>query len=215
MYGIGDTEIDITDNPGFNYKLDRPVEYEILTPGENFSVGDYNFEILDLKGHTPGHIGLYEKNHKILFGADTVLDPITPNITFWGFKYKDILGEYMDTLRYLRSMDIDYIFPTHRKIITDHVTRIDELLHHHYVRMQEILDVMDYDKQYTVRDISAVITWNIRADSWDDFPKPQKWFATGETMSHMEHLYSKGYLKMIDDNGTLKFNKLKNSIEQA
>ena len=30
---------------------------------------------------------------------------------------------------------------------------------------------------------------------WVDFPLPQKWFATGETLSHLQHLERKGLVK--------------------
>ncbi|MDO4778931.1 MAG: MBL fold metallo-hydrolase [Tissierellia bacterium] len=212
LYGIQEGEFVIEDNPGFNFKLSRPVKYEVLEIGSIFKVGDFNFEIVDLKGHTPGHIGLLDREKKILFGADTILDPITPNITFWGNNHENILGTYMDTLRMIREWDLDYVFPSHRKIITNHIERIDTLIHHHYLRMQEILDSMEYDKEYTIRDLSSKITWKIKADSWDDFPKPQKWFATGETMSHADCLVHSGHLQVNDSDGTLMFKKLKDRV---
>ena len=214
LYGLIEHEIEISDNPGFLYRLTKQVDVIELKEGDHYKIGDYDFEIVDLPGHTPGHIGLYDKAHKIIFSADTILDPISPNITFWGFKYPDILGTYIKTLKKVRSMDIDMVFPSHRKIIKDHVKRIDELLDHHKVRSQEILDAMIEGHEYTVRDISARITWKIRADSWDTFPKPQKWFAAGETMSHMEHMTHTGHLSMENKGGVLKFKKSKDRIDE-
>lgn len=212
LYNISDEELSITDNPGYKFKLDHSLTFEILDIGSNLNVGEYSFEIVDLKGHTPGHIGLLEKKHKFLFGADTVLDPITPNITFWTFKYKDILGTYISTLKKVRTMDLDIIFPTHRKIIYNPKERIDELINHHYLRMQEILDSMNEDRTYCVREISSKITWKIKADGWNNFPKPQKWFVAGETMSHIDHLVNLGYISMKEKNGTLFFKKIKNKL---
>lgn len=213
LYGVDEDEMTILDNPGYNFKLDRPVKFLPLSFGEFFKVGDYNFEILDLKGHTPGHIGLYDKENKIIFSADTILDPITPNITFWGFDYPDILGTYFNTLLKLKSLDLKYVFATHRRIIDNHTERIDELFEHHKSRLQEILDVMEKDNEYTIKELSSKITWKIKANNWDDFPKPQKWFATGETMSHAEHLIYTKHLKMQNKNGVLYFKKINNTIE--
>lgn len=213
LYGVDEDEMTIADNPGYNFKLDHPVEFIELKFGDTLKIDDYEFEVLNLKGHTPGHIGLYDKNHKILFGADTVLDPITPNITFWGFEYPDILGTYFKTLSKLNKMDLKYIFSSHRRIIDNHKERIEELFIHHKNRLQEILDVMDSDKEYTIKELSSMITWKIKADNWNEFPKPQKWFATGETMSHAEHLLYTGNLSMKNKNGILYFKKLKNTIE--
>jgi hypothetical protein len=39
------------------------------------------------------------------------------------------------------------------------------------------------------------MTWNIVYDSWELFPVSQKWFATGETISHMKYLEGKGVIR--------------------
>lgn len=213
LYGVDEDEMTIADNPGYNFKLEHTVEFDELKIGEIIEIANFKFEVIDLKGHTPGHIGLYDKEHKILFGADTVLDPITPNITFWGFKYPDILGTYVNTLLKLKTLNLDYIFSSHRKIIDNPTERIEQLLEHHKNRLQEILTVMDRNREYTVKEISSKITWRIRANNWDEFPKPQKWFATGETMSHMEHMVYTGHLTMVNKNGVLYFKKEKDTIE--
>ncbi|MDO5026806.1 MAG: MBL fold metallo-hydrolase, partial [Tissierellia bacterium] len=213
LYGMDEDEVDVIDHAGYAFKPEKQIEFIELNPGDTLKVGDYKFDILDLKGHTPGHIGLYEKDHKILFGGDTVLDPITPNITDWGKEYDDILGTYLVTLRTLLSMDLKYIFPSHRQIIVDHKNRVEQLISHHYLRMQEILDAMDFNKEYTVKEVSAHISWRIKAKGWENFPKAQKWFATGETMSHMEHLVKQKFLSMREDDGVYKFTKLKERVK--
>lgn len=208
LYGMQDNEIHIKDNPGYRYCLKKEFDFEILKDGDMLKVGEYAFEIIDLIGHTPGHIGFYDKNHKILISGDTVLDPMTPNITYWGKKYKSILGSYLKTLEKLKTFDIKLILPTHRKIIYNPYERMDQIIHHHYERMQEILDVMEIGKEYTVRDLSSLISWRIKADTWEDFPKSQKWFATGETMAHAEYLANLGYLNMTYRKGTVLFSRL-------
>ncbi|NQG96903.1 MBL fold metallo-hydrolase [Streptococcus suis] len=215
LYGIWDQEMAIEDNPGYRFCLDRPVPFQVLEIGSHFQFGNFDFEILDLIGHTPGHIGLYDRDKQILFSADTVLDPITPNITFWGWEYPNILRTYMETLGRLRKMPNITLFPGHRKVIDDHVSRIDQLIDHHFERMQEILDAIGADEKVTVRDVSSRIKWRIKADSWDQFPKPQKWFASGETMAHLDYLVESGHLSMTLDKGVLYFKKLQTCISKG
>lgn len=212
LYGMEADEIMTGENPGYKHRLTKTIDYIELEIGEFFEVGDYRFEILDLSGHTPGHLGFYDKEQKILLSADTILDPITPNITFWGFEYPDILNTYVETLYRLKELEIDQALATHRKIITNHVERIDELVLHHDERLQEILDVMAFDEEYTVRDVSAKISWRIRADNWEEFPKSQKWFATGETMAHLHRLVNTGCVEMREEVGCLYFSKVKKEI---
>ncbi|HZK22779.1 MAG TPA: MBL fold metallo-hydrolase [Atopostipes sp.] len=212
LYGMEEDEIMTDENPGYKHRLTKTIDYIELKIGDFFEVGDYCFEILDLSGHTPGHLGFYDKEAKIILSADTILDPITPNITFWGFEYPDILNTYVGTLYRLQKLKIDQALATHRKIITNHVERIDELVLHHDERLQEILDAMNNEEDYTVREISANISWRIRADNWDEFPKSQKWFATGETMAHLHRLVNTECVSMTEREGTLYFKKLQNKI---
>lgn len=212
LYGMEEDEIMTDENPGYKHRLTKTIDYIELEIGDFFEVGDYRFEILDLSGHTPGHLGFYDKEAKIILSADTILDPITPNITFWGFEYPDILNTYVETLYRLQELEIDQALATHRKIITNHVERIDELVLHHDERLQEILDAMNDEEEYTVREISAKITWRIRADNWEEFPKSQKWFATGETMAHLHRLVNSESVDMNEREGTLYFKKRQDKI---
>ncbi len=56
-------------------------------------MGDYKFTVIDIPGHTPGHIALYDPSKKVMISGDHILDPITPNIAFWGFEW-NILDVY-------------------------------------------------------------------------------------------------------------------------
>ena len=211
-----ENEVGLEDNPGYKYKIKSPIKFETLNIGDVIKAGDYNLQIVDLEGHTPGHIGLLEKEKNFLFGADTVLDPITPNITFWGYEWKDILATYMSTLKRLRDLNLDFILPTHRAIIKNPNHRIDELIYHHFLRLQEILDSMEENRDdYTIREISKNISWRVRAKNWDEFPKSQKWFATGETMAHVEYLVIRGFIEERKENGVLNFKKIKKDINSS
>src|SRR5699024_10303723 len=114
LYEMEEDELITDENPGYKHRLKKTIDYIELEIGKYFNVGDYHFEILDLSGYTPGHLGFYDKDKKILLSAHTILDPITPNITFWGFEYPDILNTYIETLRSLTNLEIDLALATHR-----------------------------------------------------------------------------------------------------
>ncbi|WP_197114273.1 MBL fold metallo-hydrolase [Facklamia lactis] len=200
------------DNPGYALRLGRKLDYIELKIGELFQVGEYTFKVMDLKGHTPGHIGLYDAENGQIFSADTVLDPITPNITYWGEDYPNILGSYLDTLRSLIQLDLKVMYATHRKIIDNPRQRMEDLIQHHYERLQEILDAMNPEESYTVEDVSAKITWRVKVKSWSDFPKSQKFFATGETMSHLDYLVHSGHVEQRVEDETYYFTKVKDQL---
>lgn len=205
----------LDENPGFAFKSDDTFDFIPLEIGQDFVVGPYTFKVLDLIGHTPGHIGLYEEDHRFIFSADTVLDPISPNITYWGPEYPDILNAYIKTLRKLQALGLKQMFATHRKIIDNPNERMDEIIHHHHLRLQEILDAMTEDKDYSVEELSSRITWRVKIDKWEDFPKSQKFFATGETMAHLDYLAHSGHVAMKQEDYTFLFRKLIDTVESV
>lgn len=183
----------------FGRKQTGPIEFFPLSEGSQLVLGDYCFEVIDIPGHTPGQIGLYEKTHKLFFCGDHILDEITPNITFWEFEH-DILATYFKSLNKVYAFNIDYLFTAHRKIIRDHQKRITELIDHHDVRLKEILDILSEGRKSPV-EMAAAMHWDLSHKSWDDFPHPQKWFASGEALSHLEHLVHIGLIDRVEECG--------------
>lgn len=61
----------------FDCKLAAPAECDgdidtVLSDGDVFSFGNLEFQIIQTKGHTAGHIVLFEPTRKILFSGDTL-----------------------------------------------------------------------------------------------------------------------------------------------
>lgn len=207
LFSLTQDNINFDDHPGYKYCPKEPVDFELLHENDEINIGEFNFKVINIPGHTPGHIGLYEEKHKLFFGGDHVLGRITPNIAFWGFQYGDMLEVYLQNLRKIYDYDINYLFPAHRFIIKDHKARIDELISHHESRLDEVMNIIK-DKKQTVRDTAAAMHWELRYDKWEDFPNPQKWFAAGEAMSHLEHLLYMGKAERTEEDGVLYY-KLK------
>ena len=44
----------------------------LLTEGEEITVGDSSWKVLDVPGHSPGHIALYEENNKLCLAGDVL-----------------------------------------------------------------------------------------------------------------------------------------------
>lgn len=206
MFDLGKDKVSFEDHPGYRYCPKEPVEFKTVKEGDSINLGQYSFRVIDIPGHTPGHIGLYEQKHKIFFCGDHILDRITPNIAFWGFD-QDILSIYFKNLMKVYDYDIDYLLAAHRNVIRDHRKRIDELFAHHRKRLAEIEELIRH-RPRTVRDTASSMHWDLKYDRWEDFPNPQKWFAAGEAMSHLENLYFTGKAERSMIDGILNY-KLK------
>ncbi|SDX13485.1 MBL fold metallo-hydrolase [Tepidimicrobium xylanilyticum] len=203
LFDLERDNISIDDHPGYKYCPKKPIDFIPLEEGQILTIGNYKLEVVDIPGHTPGHIGLYEREHRLFFGGDHVLNRITPNISFWGFN-GDILSIYFESLKKVYDYSIDFLFSSHRSIVTAHRKRIEQLLKHHAERLNEIRGIIK-DKKMSIRDVASKMHWDLRCDSWEYFPSPQKWFASGEAMSHLEHLAYIGEAERTEKNGILYY----------
>lgn len=183
-------------HPAVLYGPKKPIEVEFVKEGDRITIGDYCFEVISIPGHTPSHTALYERNAKLLFSGDHILDKITPNISFWHMKYGDILGTYLNSLEKVYQLEVDMVFPSHRIRISDHRRRIDELRRHHQDRLEDIMNILFDGKEKTVAEIAADMHWDFRAKDFESFPPNQKWFASGEAMAHLIHLKYKNLVEM-------------------
>lgn len=195
IQGLMDENLDINDHPGYKNRPKETFPYKKINSGNKLKLGEFDFVFIDEAGHTPGMLGLYEKDKKVLFCGDHILGKITPNITWWGEKYGDSLKTYLENLEKIKDYDIKHLYSSHRFLIEDVNKRIDELKCHHKKRLEESLSIVKKYKNISTRDVSKNLNWDIRAKDWNDFPDSQKWFAVGEAQAHLAYLENKGLIK--------------------
>lgn len=202
-YGLEKYGILIENLPGYRYRPEKLSCCHPLAEGDQLRYGDYVFSVVDIPGHTPGHIGLYEPNQGLFFCGDHILNSITPNITLWNYGL-DSLAQYLASLAKVRSMDIRRLFTAHREGVEDYKTRIDQLIGHHHKRLQEIMNILEQGDK-SACEVASLMKWEIRAKSWEDFPIAQKSFATGEAASHLEYLFHGGQIHRTCTEGVMYY----------
>ncbi|MDD4780637.1 MAG: MBL fold metallo-hydrolase [Tissierellia bacterium] len=205
LQGLEKDNLNLEEHPGYKYRPSKKLKYISAEEGDSFNIGEYNFKVINLQGHTPGLMGLYEENHKILFCGDHILGEITPNITYWGEGYGDSLGKYMESLDKVYNMDVLHLFSSHRLLVKNHRERIAEIKKHHEKRLHEASNVLLKYGSSTVRTVTKNLHWDIRSKDWNDFPNSQKWFAAGEAQAHLERLRELGEVKSELINGIIYY----------
>ena len=173
-------------HPGFKFKSEWIPELSILSDNDTVKVGDFLFKCIETRGHTRGHTCLYEASKKIFVAGDHILNDITPNIQCWSDQ-ENPLGDYLASLDKVRDLEVDLVLPGHRRLFRNHRERIEELERHHSQRIQEVLKILKGGPQNAFQ-VASKMTWDIAIESWDLFPLAQKWFATGEAISHLRYL---------------------------
>lgn len=179
-------ELPYEEHPGYRGGSGGRVEFCHLREGDKLVIGDYAFYVVSLPGHTPGQQGLHEREERILFCGDHILQKITPNINSWDAEH-DYLGLFLENLQKVRKMDLRLLLPGHRALIEDHVTRVDELAAHHQNRLERIMEMLT-EGEKTVYEVALGIKWDFGTSFFGDFPNEQKWFAGNEVYAHLEHL---------------------------
>lgn len=190
----------IQSHPGREFGSEWIPELSVLEDGDLIRAGDYSFRCVSTPGHSRGHTCLYEPEKRILVAGDHILIDITPNIQCWADDY-DPLRDYLTSLDKVNDLDIELVLPGHRRLITDHKGRIAELKEHHRKRLEEVLGILT-DEPQTAYEVASRMTWDIKCNSWEDFPRAQKWFATGEAIAHLRYLQREGSI-LQRNQGTL------------
>ncbi len=183
----------LSQHPGFKYGTDWIPSLNLLNDDDVLAVGNYRFSCVHTPGHTQGHTCLYEPTHRFLIAGDHLLEDITPNIQCWS-EDTDPLKDYLESLDKVYPLAVDQVLPGHRRLFENFTGRITTLKGHHEQRLKEVADILTHADPMSAFAVAARMTWDIKADSWDAFPVPQKWFATGEALSHLRYLENKNII---------------------
>jgi glyoxylase-like metal-dependent hydrolase (beta-lactamase superfamily II) len=190
-------------HPAAKYAAEWIPELKVLEDGDQIQVGDYHFKCVATPGHTMGHTCLYEPDKKVLVAGDHILIDITPNIQCWSDEQNPLM-HYLSSLDKVAGLQVDLVLPGHRRLIMDHQARVEELKNHHALRLEEVLTILRRGAM-TAFQVAARMTWDLNCDHWNAFPVAQKWFATGEAISHLRFLEDEGKLRLEADDKLTKY----------
>lgn len=185
-------------NPARAYAPDYLFKARTVTDGDIITVGDIQLNVIKTPGHTPGHTCLYIEENSILFSGDHILFDITPNITMWQH-VDDSLGNYLKSLDMISKLNIQLTLPGHRGNDMDVYERIAQIQKHHDYRINQTYEIIRSNPGLNACEIGAKMTWSMRGKNWDEFPIQQKWFAIGETISHLDYLVLRGKIIRHDE----------------
>ena len=194
-------------HPGRKYVLENRLDFTYINEDDVLEYGGYHLHPIITPGHTPGMACLYDPDAKIFFCADHILGTITPNISV-EICDENPLRSYLESLERVDKLEVDLLLTAHGTPVDDMHERIHELKKHHKERLNEAESLLG-DEWKNAYEVARDMTWEIDCKSWDDFPKPQKWFATGEAISHLQYLTSYGRTERKEVNGIYVYRKVR------
>lgn len=184
-------------HPGKIYASPKPLPFTPVSEGQVIVYGAYSFTVVEVPGHTPGHLALYEPERHFLISGDHVLGSITPNITAWE-GVTDSLGDYLHSLNKVLRLPVNQSYPGHRGIIPNTHERVRQLQEHHAQRLNEAHEIVARMGSASAFAVASQMRWALRG-TWETYRVQQQCFAVGEAVTHLDHLAILGRLQRRED----------------
>jgi glyoxylase-like metal-dependent hydrolase (beta-lactamase superfamily II) len=129
-----------------------------------------------------------------------VLPHITPSVGFEAELAHSPLGDYLDSLRMVRGMPDRRLLPAHGPVSPSVHARVDQLLEHHAVRLDE-MEAAVAAGAGTGFETAAQLTWTRRGRRLDELDLFNRCMAIAETSAHLDLLSEQGRLKRTEVDG--------------
>jgi glyoxylase-like metal-dependent hydrolase (beta-lactamase superfamily II) len=168
-----------------------------LEAGEH-PVGERTLRVVPTPGHTKGHVVFLDETAGLLFAGDHVLPHITPSI---GFELADPglpLGEFLDSLRLVRSFPDAVLLPAHGPAGGGTHARVAELLAHHDHRLDQAMIAIG-SRTLDALEVAGLLTWTRREHRLGDLDVFNRMLAVCETAAHLDLLVARGRLAETTD----------------
>jgi glyoxylase-like metal-dependent hydrolase (beta-lactamase superfamily II) len=166
-----------------------------LSGGERLATAIGNLEVIHTRGHSPGHLCLYNADHRLLLSGDQILEHITPNIGFQSDH--DALGEFLSSLDRLAALDADLILPSHGSPFRGHRAWVEQTKKHHGERCAQIEAALAAEPK-TAHELVGDL-WNRKLSAFHHR------FAAFEVLAHLEYLKQRGRLEARRDGQALRW----------
>lgn len=177
---------------------------EWLSGTTKLDLGERTLIAVPTPGHTEGHVVFVDEQAGVLFAGDHVLPHITPSIGFQPAPAKLPLGDYLDSLRLMRTYPDLRLLPAHGPVADSVHARVDELLSHHDERLAATLAAVR-DGAGTAYEAARRLGWTRRHRRFDDLDLFNQTLAAGETSAHLDVLVVRGELRSSTVDGVAEY----------
>jgi len=169
-------------------------------------LGARRLDALSTPGHTQGHYVFADGEASLLFAGDHVLSTITPSIGFEPAYVQQPLRDYLSSLAKVRALPDMKLLPAHGPVTDSSHTRIDELVAHHDVRLDQSLRALDSGAS-TAWEVAGELPWTRHERTREDLGPFDGVLAAFETLAHLELLALQGKVNRIGGS-TVRFEPL-------
>jgi len=157
-------------------------------------VGDREFEVIPVPGHTSGQVCFFFRGEGILLSGDHILPDITPNLSpdpyNPGFRP---LRSFLDSLGQVEDLPVIKVYPAHGDPFSNLKARVEEIREHHRERKSLVFESVKGGPKTTFQVSLDIFGRNL--------PEFDQFLAVNETYAHLIELEEEGLItqKKIED----------------
>lgn len=179
-----------------------PGSYHQIKDRQTVRIGDYDWQAITTRGHSPEHLALYCAELHLLLSGDQVLPKITPNINVSPSAPEDNpLADWFESHRKIIECVPDNvtILPSHQLPFTGLHYRARAIVEHHHERLDRLVSLCEkpvsaqaLTNQLFVRELNAF----------------QNFLAVGECLAHLHYLLDTGRVTRTLENNVWRYERV-------
>ena len=169
-----------------------PDSFQRLMKGDGILVDGKPWHVLEGHGHSPEHASLYGTESGALISGDMLLPRISTNVSVWAIEPEgDPLQRFLESLAAFEGLPADtLVLPSHGLPFRGIALRVAELRAHHAARLGELEQAIRQRGPRSAADVLPVLFRR-------ELDLQQRFFAMGEAIAHLNHLWHAGRLTRI------------------
>ncbi len=179
----------------------RVEEVSPLSPGEVIATPHLALEVMHMPGHTPGLCCLYDRERRLFFAADHLLEKVSPNpLIELGPEGEEgafrPLVTYLRSLERLRALEVGVVLPGHGPPFGDHRRVIDGLMGFYARRQDRLLEALAD---------GPLTGWELTRALFPAARPVEIFLVVSEAMGNIEVLEERGEVRREEGGGVVRF----------
>jgi glyoxylase-like metal-dependent hydrolase (beta-lactamase superfamily II) len=202
-HGLAEEHIAALEARGNQYRRgvpELPFAYQRLRAGDEVAIGLERWRVISGYGHSPEHASLHCAALNVLISGDMLLPRISTNVSVWPVEPDgDPLGRFLASLDGFAELPPNtLVLPSHGLPFVGIRARVEQLRTHHAERLVELEAAAS--RPVTAAEILSVLFRR-------ELDIQQRFFAMGEAIAHLNHLWHAGRLLRSSRRGVHRFGR--------
>ena len=181
---------------------EAPHAFARLIGGDEVALGSWRWRVIAGYGHSPEHASLAATDAKLLISGDMLLPRISTNVAVWpGEPDADPVARFLASLRAFAPLPADtLVLPSHGPPFRGIAARVAKLVEHHAQRLDELhQSLADARSPRSAQDVIPVLFRR-------ELDLQQRFFAMGEAIAHLNHLWRAGRAtRHVANDGAIRY----------